>query len=1149
MSSWTSLPSLPSDFVRYLSQSQRRSSFPKTAVVDTPPCQTREPSGWRGEVYTLRSRRYMDTAFPPSSRPHVVPPTALSIRRGRWEQARKSPPDIHVLMIASAAAASRCRWNRRYHQHVAWALLFRLRPTTTTTTVPMSFQYIDDVAEEAPDDEETECESEEDDEGSHEAAARALDRADIDFEPFDRVVEQFAATGMIPPLSSNHGARSSRSRSPVARSKTVDRMSSPDDTMADDTWTSEKSSRSRPRSTSPPPAKRQRTEPETPSLKTRLKKRVLSFIDNEAQDAEEDSEEGDNVDSEDSEEEFLDDTESVSPTDPSHRDPPPRLQTAEEQAREYEAIAQRFVDKARCLVPAPAPREAIPLLGDRFDPHRYPSIPPTAADILDSPLYAYSVPPKSEIRLIRYLYHIEGVNSVFTRSIGSGVVYVEATDITQVSKGMRLYSGVWRMHNKPLKIDTLDSWFRIVLPPPVDHVGHWRRLDKRRGTLLVGDLVFVYDDSYALGVPRVRYLQDRPSLSGVKSLPPPPALFDPSKFVRQCPDIPLQKRNSLYITKKFTIRGDGLETIYWGGNVTFFTTAATTPTPAELAPFISANRTVVQSKRPVCPDMRCRPYLGTTCALQEGDEVVVVAGDDEGTVGQIARILEKQRIRANGDQHLERYVAVHKGEVDGRFEITRKNIESEVTIIVPIHDLRLQCLAAVRLIILGDRVKITGRHPSRGISGRVLDVGHSDMITMQPSDSHSPLYIHLRYLQRDFRLGDIVNIADGPHAGHSGFISGLRIGGYVDFFPCELERMKSAVNTKLTYQQVKDDITFPVRTADLQFLLIDHWSPVKQEHQSFDNLQSRWERDLMNTGRGYLNMQVRLAYKHPDKGLFGTVIGFNRTSPQAAPPRHRGFFERSFFDDVQLTIQIDHGHRQVTATLDQVMHKYSRLPLPQARLFMSMAPDPVDTPLAPTIAPPVPVWGDEGKEAVAPDIGEYTGVWLTRPEFVGKRIDIVIVGVHRTKFPTLVNRRGTQHEGATGYLEPFHEPPAPSSFRKKGIKVRVHPMMHSAIIPADALLPERQTPSDECISVEKSRVIIIGPDVRGSWRRAGQYAETVPGGSDIPAVVKVRFQRAAGEVENPAGFYHLTCLCRALNTELICGSWTIPRTDFDVEVS
>ncbi|KAJ7224982.1 hypothetical protein B0H12DRAFT_1240763 [Mycena haematopus] len=680
------------------------------------------------------------------------------------------------------------------------------------------------------------------------------------------------------------------------------------------------------------------------------------------------------------------------------------------------------------------------------------------------------------------------------------------------------------MHNKPLKIDTLDSWFRIVLPPPVDHVGHWRRLDKRRGTLLVGDLVFVYDDSYALGVPRVRYLQDRP-VSVRRQIPP-----SASSLIRS--------------VQKFTIRGDGLETIYWGGNVTFFTTAATTPTPAELAPFISANHTVVQSKRPVCPDMRCRPYLGTTCALQEGDDVVVVSGDDEGTVGLIARIVEKQRIRVNGDQHLERYVAVHKGEVDGSFEITRKNIESEVTIIVPIHDLRLQCLAAIRLIILGDRVKITGRHPSRGISGRVLDVGPSDMITMQSSESPSPLYIHLRYLQRDFRLGDIVNIADGPHAGHSGFISGLRIGGY-----CELERMKSAVTTKVTYQQVKDDITFPVRTADLQFLLIDHWSPVKQEHQSFDNLQSRWERDLMNTGRGYLNMEVRLAYKHPDKGLFGTVIGFNRTSAQAAPPRLRGFFERSFFDDVQLTIQIDHGHRQVTATLDQVMDKYSRLPLPQARLFRSMAPDPVDTPLPPPIAPPVPVWGDEGKEAVAPDIGEYTGVWLTRPEFVGKRIDIVIVGVHRTKFPTLVNRRGTQHEGATGYLEPLHEPPAPSSFRKKGIKVRVHPMMHSAIIPADALLPERQTPSDECISVEKSRVIIIGPDVRGSWRRAGQYAETIPGGSDIPAVVKVRFQRAASEVDNPAGFYHLTCLCRALNTELICGSWTIPPTDFDVEVS
>lgn len=189
----------------------------------------------------------------------------------------------------------------------------------------------------------------------------------------------------------------------------------------------------------------------------------------------------------------------------------------------------------------------------------------------------------------------------------------------------------------------------------------------------------------------------------------------------------------------------------------------------------------------------------------------------------------------------------------------------------------------------------------------------------------------------------------------------------------------------------------------------------------------------------------------------------------------------------------------------------------------------------------------------APTRGENDGLWLTRPQFVGKRIDVKVVGVADSKFQTLVNSRSRKHEGDVGFIVPLGSAPSSRDIQRKGIKLRVKPFNSVAICPADAVKPQRQTPSNNSIGEEKSRVIIIGPDIHGSWVRVGDYAETIPAATETDRdVVWVRFTRERQLVGegvsaegNPVASYHLASLCRALNEDLEVEEWKIARTDFD----
>ncbi|KAF8140983.1 hypothetical protein K438DRAFT_1785171 [Mycena galopus ATCC 62051] len=554
--------------------------------------------------------------------------------------------------------------------------------------------YIDNHASDSEDDHKEDNDSEqEDDEDSHEAMVRALDRSN--FEHMDRAIRQFESIGMIPPPTPSgsplHSQWTSRSPSPFGLAAASDeppplpgshapmplfllgspmseslpteeiipdtvppqqwpcsQSPSPAQAMLVDKIPHEKSTRPCSESTAPsPPPKRQRTKHF--SRKEQIHKKALSFLDIDTDDDDKDLEKNrDDGDDTEGEEDldFVDDREPISaPRLPSIFN---ECKTLEQEALENEAIAQYYVDKASSL--KPARRGATPLRGDDDDKHRLHAVPPTPADILDHPLYMFSVPPNTELNFIRHILMYPNikhtVQSAFTPAIGSGAVCIETTDLQLLFKALKQYPHFVRNCTKPQKIDTLNSWFHVIFTtPPIEHIGHWRRLARPIGTLSKGDLVFVQDSATALGVPHIHQVDTdqaerrKPGEKCMLGLPPstakPPLLlqrlFVPAQFRQQYPD---KKLRTMKKPEHHIYFHDGLEHLSWNGDRRFFSPLEVRPSEAELKWFIAANisnNVLVYSKQKsssgiipppevkrLWPDIRVRPYLDTTCALQEG---------------------------------------------------------------------------------------------------------------------------------------------------------------------------------------------------------------------------------------------------------------------------------------------------------------------------------------------------------------------------------------------------------------------------------------------------------------------------------------------------------------------------------------------------
>jgi len=167
--------------------------------------------------------------------------------------------------------------------------------------------------------------------------------------------------------------------------------------------------------------------------------------------------------------------------------------------------------------------------------------------------------------------------------------------------------------------------------------------------------------------------------------------------------------------------------------------------------------------------------------------------------------------------------------------------------------------------------------------------------------------------------------------------------------------------------------------------------------------------------------------------------------------------------------------------------------------------------------------------------------------------DLHKLATQHTKLERKINNKTLQQAGAVGWLVPLSRTLGEEDLGINTLDFRAAPAV-AAKMPIPALRPYRRTPKDPitkvdaCISAVASRVIIIGPDVKGSKDRIGEYAETIPETTQHGSrIVKVRFawQRdEEGRDVQLQAVYHLQCLCLARNVDLP----STQKTNFDAKM-
>ncbi|KAJ7496477.1 hypothetical protein FB451DRAFT_1162626 [Mycena latifolia] len=175
--------------------------------------------------------------------------------------------------------------------------------------------------------------------------------------------------------------------------------------------------------------------------------------------------------------------------------------------------------------------------------------------------------------------------------------------------------------------------------------------------------------------------------------------------------------------------------------------------------------------------------------------------------------------------------------------------------------------------------------------------------------------------------------------------------------------------------------------------------------------------------------------------------------------------------------------------------------------------------------------------------GEANGAWLCQPAFVGKRLDVIIVGIigivkthYWSVSKTLINL-----EKKTGHL--LFQDAHPARDIEKS-KVQVYGVGKNGLahkVPAIYIKPLREGADGQPITKVAQRVVIIGGDIERDMSVVRAYAETRPEimhphGEDV---VAVRLEGGAGPF-----FFNILHLCRSTSTSLTLGTTTFPATTF-----
>lgn len=105
-------------------------------------------------------------------------------------------------------------------------------------------------------------------------------------------------------------------------------------------------------------------------------------------------------------------------------------------------------------------------------------------------------------------------------------------------------------------------------------------------------------------------------------------------------------------------------------------------------------------------------------------------------------------------------------------------------------------------------------------------------------------------------------------------------------------------------------------TTHIQFLgvqtladLDDAQTELAERLNRMEVKRKEWKQDLMNTGRGYLGMEVQLVRKTAYKKQYGTVVGFTREK------------EGGIYKGVKVEVQLEMGHAKIWVGLRNVIER------------------------------------------------------------------------------------------------------------------------------------------------------------------------------------------------------------------------------------
>ncbi|KAJ7199262.1 hypothetical protein GGX14DRAFT_573019 [Mycena pura] len=602
------------------------------------------------------------------------------------------------------------------------------------------------------------------------------------------------------------------------------------------------------------------------------------------------------------------------------------------------------------------------------------------------------------------------------------------------------------------------------------------------------------------------------------------------------------------------------------------------------------------------------PFTGISCALQEGDRVLVV--DErlrvDGDGGKIVAIFE----RLDGSESVRMAVISRPKKL---VESTQEHYFAKCCFVQPVSSLRLHILSQRRAVNMGDRVIVVAGSAFRRYSGRIFDFPTPASIRFESLEPETlEVDVALRQVRLDFRRGDVVRVVRGEHKDKIGLIVALHLAGDVDIYVCDSARINKCLRPSFATAGIKfsprdrqacadadedsnadEQATIRVATHDIAFVPLDNsgfqlpgvsseWThrsvqSRREAAMALDRVRHKWELDLMHTGRFVTGMFVMIIGKHPKKGQFGVIRDYRRL--MRGPEGHESLSQHAEWEDirkdVRILVQVDHSNVVDDLTLENVVERDSGLAVLLALLLQEFRKvNPFEQkppkPREPSPAPIVQVSDlteaevrDLSKPGTnpRPDIGEITGSWLTHQNLIWKRIDVQVESLeflyNLAKQPNVGNRVGPKVikvASLCGYLRPFGR--AVPARETGSFTLQFLARGRDAKVPIVALRPLRTTPVPgqlgmTCISTRQCRVIIIGPDVTGDCSRIGEYAETIPRSPPSSTeIVRVRFaweRSSEGSHHQVHAEYPIECLCHSLNqdTPTPADEPPVTRTDFD----